>query len=1451
MEKKTRGTGIPPVAVPALILALVLVLLLAPALYPLRAAASEKQTVYNSPHVTFSPDGRAWTTNAGDRNYVWYDSGTAVTTGIGSSLRGLNTGEHYYLTERVGEIPIGRWEVMHRTGTCCHDDYPAEDEDYHGISFRRQNCLGYYYSGWMAFCADCGELITDKLMYMSRAAAESIDYLDMGRGLEYYYLCPLCTNLEQGARLEKHKCKAVSWNRYRVRYRVNTENSYSGYMTPSFHMYNNATEYEGEPVTPVTRLTRNAYARTGYVFTGWNTEPDGSGTAFTDGQEIFNLTEENAADEKEPGGTVTLYARWQRSSSTLVIDAGEGLYGGRHRQEITEDYGQRLSVSSGLVEPPAGHTVSFETNGGYAVAPVTGTMHFTEWEQLQPFGGRFRNGTYFFMAPDGSSDTIRAVYAPDGITLPGASRPGHSFGGWYYDTEFKKPAGGSGTVITPATDLTLYAQWVELKLKALDNYTAFGGAGAVDLSWEQPDGRNKAYLLYRSRDGAHWTRISTAEDVSSSTVTEQIWDYAETERTYTVPLSGFYTLTADGARGGSWESASGGAGGRVTGRFWLSAGERLTVQTGGTDGYNGGGTATMYGNGGGCTTVTSDRKGLLLTAGGGGGASAAGNGGEGGSSAGLSETPGTGQTGGAGGGGGYQGGLAGEYILHYHQDSCHVSGQTGAPQSFWDNCWIHAPWGNVKLDRNGQAKATGVGSPGQITSPWLSTASGTTLQFSVEHNNWNGIYDTRATVYGMKEDGSTVVLLANYNMEESQNIVSEWTGKKPCSCGTPLNQKWQAYSGVFSGTVYRVQGHGGGNHRAMGECNITGTYTVPIPSDIVQCQIVISGEYDGGKGTWTTIRLFDVKYDYSYTVCGYADGEIESAKPSFGGSSYVNTEYATAYTATPGCVDGNGSASLRSEMTGFQETLSLNGVTARDEAAPEKIAEETVRREAAGERIRISWSAPADRGTDYYHLAESYPAGETTLICSSNVTRNTLTSGVRGYYLVTDNSPGTAAGPWGGTYTVLRETVCALTGSEQYLHIAPVDVAGNLGETLHISIGSTVTGDEVAWPLYTRQLVMEDGENVHPAQAAKTWYVRSDGSTPFTLRYGAYLQGTASASYQITRAVLADRAGDGSGGDSILNIPCSPLRDGTILVSGELLDYGTEGQPLLGSYPYVTVERSGRNRELAAVRKFTLGEEYSGQSITVIPGAGADFGEEKITSDPGADRANALILIGDGTPPEIRGLEGLENLELIDRTQGSIHLSVRAEDDLSGVGDFYVTVTNTDNYTEKTYTPDGDGIIRIEITRDIPLFSGDFTVRAYAEDNVGNVRETAPETTEFALTASVERILEPHDPVFKRGESGILTVTTWGYADKIEIVFPEEMTALTPELNRTFVYTDTPGYVQEEKVQFMIPLYAPENTNFSITVTAYKEGRRLDEYPTFSVISVDGSILDEIRTRLR
>ena len=149
------------------------------------------------------------------------------------------------------------------------------------------------------------------------------------------------------------------------------------------------------------------------------------------------------------------------------------------------------------------------------------------------------------------------------------------------------------------------------------------------------------------------------------------------------------------------------------------------------------------------------------------------------------------------------------------------------------------------------------------------------------------------------------------------------------------------------------------------------------------------------------------------------------------------------------------------------------------------------------------------------------------------------------------------------------------------------------------------------------------------------------------------------------------------------------------------------------------------------------------------------------------------------------------------------------------------------------------------------MFSGDFTVIGYAADHVGNENRICYGTTEFALESSVQRILEPQDPVFKRGESGILTFTTWGYADRVEVIFPECMSVLDPELDRVYEYTDSPGYRITEQLQFMVPLQTPENQKLEITVRAYKGDKKLEDHPTISVIGVSGNVLDELRTRLR
>ena len=85
-----------------------------------------------------------------------------------------------------------------------------------------------------------------------------------------------------------------------------------------------------------TALKQNTYIRQGYVFTGWNTEPDGSGDSYNDGEEVTNL-----ANKDE---TITLYAQWEEASYFVAFDANGGT-GSMENQEFIFGLEQPLNPS--------------------------------------------------------------------------------------------------------------------------------------------------------------------------------------------------------------------------------------------------------------------------------------------------------------------------------------------------------------------------------------------------------------------------------------------------------------------------------------------------------------------------------------------------------------------------------------------------------------------------------------------------------------------------------------------------------------------------------------------------------------------------------------------------------------------------------------------------------------------------------------------------------------------------------------------------------------------------------------------------------------------------------------------------------------------------------------------------------------------------------------------------
>lgn len=641
-------------------LLLALMLCLTPA--RVNAESVDDASVYRNPHIIFTPDGKAYTTDFMEKDYESVRKGEVIETGEVSTLPELQEGQHKYSVKKTGLLHIEKWVADYTPGRCIHNEYWHNDR-YHDLTVNHNNCLQYYKNGWLGYCADCHQRI-DILYYMDRETARTLTTLPLE--MEYFYMCPNCDNLEQAREL-RHECEDISWNKYIVTY-IENGLKVTGIMAPSTFMYNNETMYDGEKITPDTRLRKNRFIREGFEFVGWNTKPDGSGESFTDGQEVYNLT---TVDNEE----IVLYAQWKKSESTLHIHPGSGkLDGASGIVSVTKKYAATENVSADRLTPPKGAVITFKTNGGSAVADMETTRYFEEWSLSYPFHGELADEVYHFTGPDGSEDAITAVYGHRPITLPDTQKPTLEFGGWYKDPECTQLVGPAGAEVIITQNTTLYAQWVSLQLTATEDYTVYGGSGAVDLSWVNAENTQMTYQVYQMREGGSWTKYENV--LAEKTSVEETFSYTGNRGTYTVPYSGLYTLTLTGSQGGSYNVVEngvlqkvmpGGKGGQVKATAFLHAGEILTYNIGSTSGYNGGGTGSIFANGGGMTILSSNTKGTLVIAGGGGGASALMEGGPGGAETSLMQTS-LGGSGPTGGGGGYLGGTPGEAIYHVHDD---------------------------------------------------------------------------------------------------------------------------------------------------------------------------------------------------------------------------------------------------------------------------------------------------------------------------------------------------------------------------------------------------------------------------------------------------------------------------------------------------------------------------------------------------------------------------------------------------------------------------------------------------------------------------------------------------------------------------------------------------------------------------------------------------------------
>ncbi|AHN24207.1 InlB B-repeat-containing protein [Lysinibacillus varians] len=216
-----------------------------------------------------------------------------------------------------------------------------------------------------------------------------------------------------------------------------------------------AADYIDKTTQSFTVKKQESLKKDGYVFTGWNTERDGSGTDY------------HVDEVKTMTGDLTLYAMWlPQQHVTFNTDGGSII-----PPQFVND--QTL-----VVEPPAptkqGHT--FE--GWYKEAALTNKWDFMNDVVSSPITlyAKWKVVQHEVTFNTGGGSAMPSQLVDDNTVLIGPSVPtkqGYIFAGWYKEAALINQWDLTNDVVTSAT--TLFAKWKVVQYEVTFNTN--GGSG--------------------------------------------------------------------------------------------------------------------------------------------------------------------------------------------------------------------------------------------------------------------------------------------------------------------------------------------------------------------------------------------------------------------------------------------------------------------------------------------------------------------------------------------------------------------------------------------------------------------------------------------------------------------------------------------------------------------------------------------------------------------------------------------------------------------------------------------------------------------------------------------------------------------------------------------------------------------------------------------------------------
>ena len=206
------------------------------------------------------------------------------------------------------------------------------------------------------------------------------------------------------------------------------------------------------------QLTSNSFARTNYRFTGWNTKANGSGTSYSDGASVSNLT-------ATQGETVTLYAQWEAVS--YVSFNANGGSGTMSNMTLYANTAQNLTANSftktgytfvGWNTKANGSGTSY-SDGASVTSLTSAGEEITLYAQWTPI-----TYTVVFDANGGSGtmNSMTLTYdVEQNLTANSFTRTDYTFNGWKDENgnSYSDKHSVANLASTQGATVTLYAQW--------------------------------------------------------------------------------------------------------------------------------------------------------------------------------------------------------------------------------------------------------------------------------------------------------------------------------------------------------------------------------------------------------------------------------------------------------------------------------------------------------------------------------------------------------------------------------------------------------------------------------------------------------------------------------------------------------------------------------------------------------------------------------------------------------------------------------------------------------------------------------------------------------------------------------------------------------------------------------------------------------------------------------